>query len=155
MPWMCETGNYYQIYPQPDLPGSDCFVWLLVWIKWLEVFHYERELEREDYVFPAMGANGIVQPCEPLSHDTVQRWIDEATMGATIRGSFSTHCFRRGGAQYRFMFAPIGQCWPLAKVRWWGGWAEQERVGPNHHLCLPGSNCFVVPARHPYSVSSG
>ncbi|KAF8833371.1 hypothetical protein BDN67DRAFT_857019, partial [Paxillus ammoniavirescens] len=24
------------------------------------------------------------------------------------------------------MFAPVGQRWPLAKVRWWGGWAEQE-----------------------------
>ncbi|KAH0832355.1 hypothetical protein J3R83DRAFT_13378 [Lanmaoa asiatica] len=120
-------GNYYRIYPQPDLPGSDCFVWLLVWAKWLEVFHYGRELERDDYVFPAMGANGVMQPREPLSHNTIQRWINEATTGATIRGSFSTHCFRRGGAQYHFMFAPIGQHWPLAKVRWWGGWAEQER----------------------------
>ncbi|KIK74945.1 hypothetical protein PAXRUDRAFT_174273 [Paxillus rubicundulus Ve08.2h10] len=29
------------------------------------------------------------------------------------------------------MFAPVGQCWPLAKVHWWGGWAEQE-----HHNTL-------------------
>ncbi|KAF9224772.1 hypothetical protein BS17DRAFT_636100, partial [Gyrodon lividus] len=25
------------------------------------------------------------------------------------------------------MFAPIGQHWTLAKVHWWGGWAEQEQ----------------------------
>ncbi|KAI9569544.1 hypothetical protein HD554DRAFT_2006777, partial [Boletus coccyginus] len=60
-------------------------------------------LELEDYVFPAMGTNGVVQPHEPLFHDTIQRWINEATTGATIQGSFSIHC----GAQYRFMFAPV------------------------------------------------
>ncbi|KIK72124.1 hypothetical protein PAXRUDRAFT_103115, partial [Paxillus rubicundulus Ve08.2h10] len=27
------------------------------------------------------------------------------------------------------MFTPVDQCWPLAKVRWWGGWAEQEHIG--------------------------
>ncbi|KAG1723135.1 uncharacterized protein EDB91DRAFT_1087922 [Suillus paluster] len=35
--------------------------------------------------------------------------------------------FRRGGAQYWFMFAPVGQRWTLAKVRWWGGWADGEQ----------------------------
>ena len=91
-------GTHYQVYPQSDLPGSDCFVWLLVWIKWLEVFHYERELEPDDCVLPVMGVNGVMQPCELLSHDTVQKWIHEATLGAAIQGSFSTHCFWRGGA---------------------------------------------------------
>lgn len=126
---MSDTGNHYKIYPQPGLRGSDTFFWLSVWMKWLEVFHYKRGLEPDDCVFPAMGANGVIQPREPLSHDTVQKWINEATSGAGISGSFSTHCFRRGGAQYHFMFAPVGQRWPLAKVRWWGGWAEQEHVG--------------------------
>jgi hypothetical protein len=82
-----------------------------------------------------MGTNGVVQPQEHVSHDTVQNWINEATTGAEIRqaagGSFSTHCFRRGGAQYRFMYAPVGQRWSLAVVRWWGGWAEGE------HVCRP------------------
>ncbi|KAF9242145.1 hypothetical protein BU15DRAFT_44465 [Melanogaster broomeanus] len=119
-------SNHYKIYPQPDLRGSDAFVWLLLWMKWLEVFHYVHALGPDDCVFPAMGANGVVQPRELLSHDTVQKWINEATSGAGIPGSFSTHCFRRGGAQYRFMFSPVGQRWSLAKVRWWGGWAEQE-----------------------------
>jgi hypothetical protein len=99
-------------------------------MKWLEAFHYERAMEPDDCVFPAMGANGIVQPREQLSHDTVQKWISNTTSGAGILGLFSTHCFRRGGAQYRFMFAPVGERWPLTKVRWWGGWAEQEHVGP-------------------------
>ena len=97
-------------------------------MRWLEVYHYECELDQEDCVFPSMGANGVVQRGDQLSHDTVQKWINEATAGARIRGSFSTHCFRGGGAQYHFMFAPVGERWTLAKVRWWGGWAENEQV---------------------------
>ncbi|KAN0101337.1 hypothetical protein V8E55_001321 [Tylopilus felleus] len=123
--------NHYRIYSQPDLPASDTFAWLLVWLKWLEVAHYGRTLAPDDCIFPMIGANGVVHPREPLSHDTVQKWINEAVEGAGIPGSFSTHCFCHGDAQYRFMFAPVGQHWMLAKVRWWGGWAEQE-----HHDTL-------------------
>jgi integrase len=77
-------------------------------------------VQPHDFIFPAMSANGIVHPGQPISHDTVQKWINESTAGAGILGNFSTHCFRRGGAQYWFMFAPVGQRWTLAKVRWWG-----------------------------------
>ncbi|KAG1780203.1 hypothetical protein EV702DRAFT_1266678 [Suillus placidus] len=83
------------------------FIWILLWIKWLEFFHYGHALGPNDFIFPSMGANGIMQPGQPLSHDTVQKWIDKATTGAGILGCFSTHCFRRGGAQYWFMFAPV------------------------------------------------
>ncbi|KAF8815376.1 hypothetical protein BYT27DRAFT_7225429 [Phlegmacium glaucopus] len=34
----------------------------------------------------------------------------------------------QGGAQYRFMFAPIGMWWSLSQIRWWGGWAIGEHV---------------------------
>ncbi|KAG1770851.1 hypothetical protein EV702DRAFT_1270992 [Suillus placidus] len=103
------------------------FIWILLWIKWLEFFHYGHALGPNDFIFPSMGANGIMQPGQPLSHDTVQKWIDEATTGAGILGCFSTHCFRRGGAQYWFMFALVGQRWSLAMVRWWGRWADGEQ----------------------------
>jgi hypothetical protein len=90
-----------------------------------------------------MGASGIMQPGQQLSHDTVQKWIDGATMGAGILGCFSTHCFRRGGAQYWFMFAPVGQRWTLAKVRWWGGWADGE------HVCAIKPIIFSFLCTHP------
>ena len=58
--------------------------------------------------------------------------INEATDMAGIDQSlsftFSTHCFRRGGAQYCFVHAPIGEQWPLDWIRWWGGWAKNETV---------------------------
>ncbi|KAG1791700.1 uncharacterized protein HD556DRAFT_1309765 [Suillus plorans] len=108
---ICEAdlrSNHYKIFPHPDMPSCDSFIWMLLWIKWLEFFHYGRTLRPNNFIFPSMGANGIMQPGQPLSHDTVQKWINEATTGAGILGCFSTHCFCCGGAQYWFMFAPVG-----------------------------------------------
>ncbi|KAG1759372.1 hypothetical protein EDD22DRAFT_849297 [Suillus occidentalis] len=122
--------NRYNLYPQPNMPSCDCFFWLLLWLTFLEFVHYGRPLDPEDYVFPTMSTNGIIQPREHISHDAVQGWINEATTAAGIpRGpgdNFTTHTYRRGGAQWRWMFAPIGQRWTLARVRWWGSWAENE-----------------------------
>ncbi|KAG1698983.1 hypothetical protein DVH05_014356 [Phytophthora capsici] len=39
----------------------------------------------------------------------------------------TSHCFRRGGAQYRFMFAPEDRRWSLKLVKWWAGWAPSEK----------------------------
>jgi hypothetical protein len=77
-----------------------------------------------------MSANGIVHPGQPISHDTEQKWINESTAGAGILGNFSTHCFRRGGAQYWFMSCLL--LWAsgghLLKFVGGGGWAECEHV---------------------------
>ncbi|KAJ7814603.1 hypothetical protein B0H14DRAFT_2604000 [Mycena olivaceomarginata] len=119
----------YKICSQPDLPACDAHHWLPLWRKYLQEVIYHRPLGPEDYIFPAIGANGIVQVGEHVSHDDVQKWIKEFTAGAKLpqaNGTFSTHCYRRGGAQYRFMFAPVGRRWTLRQVRWWGGWAEGE-----------------------------
>ena len=91
-------------------------------------------MDPEDYIFPMIGANGIAQPGEHASSDAIQSLIDAAVRGAGLPiipgASYSTHCFRRGGAQYRFMYAPVGQRWTLARIRWWGGWAEGDQVSP-------------------------
>jgi hypothetical protein len=39
----------------------------------------------------------------------------------------TSHYFRRGGAQYRFMFAPEKHRWPLKMVKWWAGWSQNEQ----------------------------
>ncbi|KAJ7855319.1 hypothetical protein B0H14DRAFT_3647063, partial [Mycena olivaceomarginata] len=119
----------FKICAQPDLPACDAFNWMTRWVKYLEEDIYGRTLQPDDYIFPAIGANGIVQTGEHISHDDVQKWITEFAAGADLpraNGMFSTHCFCRGGAQYRFMFAPVGRRWTLRQVRWWGGWAEGE-----------------------------
>ena len=131
----------------PELPACNSFRHLSTWISYLEQEIYHRPLESHDYIFPAMGANGILQPREPITHDTVQKYIHEFTFGAGIAqasvGSFSTHCFRRGGAQYYFMFAPVGKRWSLRMVRWWGGWAEGEHVRDNTPIPILLTSNFV------------
>ncbi|KAG2353058.1 hypothetical protein BDR07DRAFT_1311197, partial [Suillus spraguei] len=76
----------------------------------------------EDYIFPAIGANGVIHCGEPISHDTVQAWIDKANMEAGIPwgagDNFMTHTYRRGGAQWCWMFAPAGQCWTCYELGW-------------------------------------
>ncbi|KAG0694080.1 hypothetical protein DFH29DRAFT_1006668 [Suillus ampliporus] len=100
------------LYPQPDMLSCDCFFWLLLWLTFLESVHYGRPLDPEDYVFPSVSTNGVIQPHEHISHDTVQAWINEARQQLEFL--------------WRWMFAPIGKRWTLARVRWWGSWAENE-----------------------------
>jgi hypothetical protein len=87
-----------------------------------------RDFKPDDYVFPYIAPNGVIHPKKPMSHDLVQDYINEFAADAEIDKIFTTHCLRRGGAQYRFMFAPIGKRWSLSIIRWWGGWAEGEQV---------------------------
>ena len=107
------------------LPSLSClhvmpFHWLTLWIQYLQSVHYGHLLNPNDYIFSAMGANGIVQLQEQISYDTVQNRISKATTGAEIHqasgGSSSTHCFCQGGAQYRFMYTPVSKNWNLAIV---------------------------------------
>ncbi|KAK7015595.1 hypothetical protein R3P38DRAFT_2786544 [Favolaschia claudopus] len=110
----------FKICAQPDLPACDSFTWMTRWVQYLEEDIYKCPLNPDDYIFPATGANGIVQTGEHISHDDVQKWITEFAAGADLpraNGTFSTHCFRRGGAQYRFMFAPVGRRWTLRQIK--------------------------------------
>jgi len=111
--------------------ACDSFFWVLFWMNWVEHAHLGRAMGEDEFLFPAVAASGVLQAGVPLSHDTVQKSLDAAVKGADIKGSYSTHCFRRGGAQYRFMCAPLGERWSLRCVRFWGGWAEGEQVRAN------------------------
>ncbi|EPQ55680.1 hypothetical protein GLOTRDRAFT_128893 [Gloeophyllum trabeum ATCC 11539] len=120
-------GHNYKIYPQPKTPTTDMYTHLLDWFDFYELL-LGRALQPEDYAFPFIGTDCKVHPHRAMSSDLVQKELNEFAMLAGVRGagSFTTHCYRRGGAQYRFMFAPIGERWTLARIRWWGGWAEKE-----------------------------
>ncbi|KAF8514460.1 hypothetical protein BU17DRAFT_68392 [Hysterangium stoloniferum] len=122
-------GHEYHIYEQPENPNIDMHFHFLRWLQFSNQFIYHRPLEADDYIFPAIGSNGIARIETPIPHDTIQKWLDEFVEACEInlgRGRLTTHCFRRGGAQYRFMYAHFGKRWSLAIIRWWGGWAEGE-----------------------------
>ncbi|KAL4082078.1 hypothetical protein V8B97DRAFT_2020558 [Scleroderma yunnanense] len=100
-----ERNVYYEIHlrNQKDLTSCNLFFWLVVWVRWVEHVQLGQAMVDGDYIFPAIGANGVLKPCKPLSQDAVQEWISEATMGTGIEGTFTTHCFHQGGAQYWFI----------------------------------------------------
>ncbi|KIN93710.1 hypothetical protein M404DRAFT_35818 [Pisolithus tinctorius Marx 270] len=66
--------------------ACDTFLHLVFWIRWVELVHLDRPMADEDFLFPAIGVNGMLQPGKPLSHDMVQKWINEAVAGSGIPG---------------------------------------------------------------------
>ncbi|KAF8592785.1 hypothetical protein K439DRAFT_1505031 [Ramaria rubella] len=124
-------GHKYKIHPQRKMPSVDMEFHFRKWLTFLRAFVYCRDLQADDFIFPLVNPKGLIQPRTPISHDTIQKWIDEFVIGAGINlwlGRLTTHCFCRGGAQYPFMYALVGKRWSLATIRWWGGWAEGEHV---------------------------
>ncbi|KAF9554482.1 hypothetical protein CPC08DRAFT_766691 [Agrocybe pediades] len=118
-----EKNGEHQLGGTPEM---DMYTHVLDLLDFYEYYLLGRPLEADDYIFPVLGANGAsVQPKLPITLDTAQKRICAMAEAAGIRGAkdFTTHCFRRGGAQYRFMCAPQGQHWSLARIRWWSGWA--------------------------------
>ena len=101
-------------------------------LNWLDFYNLllDRPLQPEDYLFPSISVKGTIEPHRPITSDMAQKIISNAATSAGLPNAalFTTHCFGRGGAQYRFMFAPIGERWTLARIRWWGGWADGEHV---------------------------
>ncbi|ORZ12510.1 hypothetical protein BCR41DRAFT_423150 [Lobosporangium transversale] len=124
-----EKANVYEIHPQPNEPHACSYTKLLTWIRWME--KDSRALHPEDFVFPSMDTKGRIKLKESFSHPKIQSLLDEFTEDADLltgrNGRYTTHCFRRGGAQHRFMFAK--EKWSFKAVKWWGGWSEGEGVG--------------------------
>ncbi|KAF8523185.1 hypothetical protein BU17DRAFT_64076 [Hysterangium stoloniferum] len=106
------NDDYKYTYFKPENPNIDMHFHFLRWLQFSNQFIYHRPLEADDYIFPAIGSNGIARIKTPIPHDTIQKWLDE----------FVEAC----GVQYHFMYAHFGKGWSLAIIRWWGGWAEGE-----------------------------
>ena len=125
---------------------------LPTWISLLEK-SLKRPLEPTEIIFPYIGPNGVIYTQKEMTHDQVQKHLTELTEGTGLKGSFTTHCLRRGGAQYWFMFAPLGQRWSLSVIRWWGGWSIGEHVSLNLAHLRENLMCSLfLPGRHPHPV---
>jgi hypothetical protein len=101
------------------------------WFDYLRSHVLCRELLDDDFIFGLPSTHGKLDVTKPISADKVQELITKYVNLAGFRvptGSFTTHTFRRGGAQYRFMYAPPKERWALGTIRWWGGWGPQEHV---------------------------
>jgi hypothetical protein len=87
-----------------------------------------------EYLFPKMtkiGSNLSFSPAEKTSTQTLNQVLEMVVTGAgligpTITGQYTSHCFRRGGAQHRFFYAR--EKWSLTAVKAWGGWSQKEKT---------------------------
>ena len=116
----------YDIYKQ-DIAAMDMNTHLLRWKTFLESV-LGRRLAPEDFLFPHIGINGVIRTTRQMSYDNLQALLTNFCGQSGTKKRYTTHSFRRGGAQYRFMYAPVGQRWSLNRIRWWGGWAVGEHV---------------------------
>jgi len=85
------------------MPSVDMFTHMRNWIVFLDTYVYINNPSPDDYLFPSITATGTLHPGSPISHDTIQKWLDEFVDSAGIQlgtTRLTTHCFRRGGAQY-------------------------------------------------------
>lgn len=98
--------------------------------EWLEFYRSQtgRDFKPTDKLFPYIAPNGQLEPGKEMAYNHFAKIMKRWTEGAGLRKTYTTHSFRRGGAQYRFMFAPFHRRWTLHRVRWWGGWAIGESV---------------------------
>lgn len=122
------AGNDYEVYPQPKTPAIDMQAHLETWIDLLEGKVLRRPLLPDEYLFPHISPNGQVNAAKPMDYEVFQELLHEFAASAGLDIKFSTHCFRRGGPQYRFMHCPLGERWSLSMIKWWAAWAEGEQV---------------------------
>ncbi|KAF6742085.1 hypothetical protein DFP72DRAFT_831578 [Ephemerocybe angulata] len=122
------TGHVYHIYNRPDQPSINADALMRDWIALYESEILHRDLQPDDFLFPAITAS-LKASSHAIYDDAVRALIYEMAQKANVKhaGEYKTHGFRRGGAQYRFMYAPLNERWTLARIRWWGGWAAGEK----------------------------
>ena len=85
---------------------------LLDWKAYVETL-YGRALKDGDFIFPAIAKTGYLKVG---SGSVTKTFMDNLLAEMVVKcglmedrrqGKFTTHCWRRGGAQYRFMFANV------------------------------------------------
>ncbi|KAG8916013.1 hypothetical protein FRC00_007184 [Tulasnella sp. 408] len=78
------------------------------------------------------SSSGNIKVTKKLGVEMVMAILQEVCLelGATQHGlpfPFTSHCFRRGGAQYRFFEGPPERRWSSELVQVWGGWVGDEK----------------------------
>ncbi|KAF8174867.1 hypothetical protein BJ912DRAFT_931306 [Pholiota molesta] len=127
-------ANKAQMYKICQEPGNpvylDCYTHLKTWLEYLQK-HTPRQILPSDPLFPAMASTGKLKIGEQMSKTGFDRLLEQVVEESDVLdgrpGKFTTHCFRRGGCQYRFMW--VENPWSLKAVKWWGGWSSNDSVG--------------------------
>ncbi|KAJ7456105.1 hypothetical protein FB451DRAFT_1564714 [Mycena latifolia] len=120
----------YKVQIDLDHPEIDCYTHIRTWKTHMEGL-LRRPLAGTDSVFPAFASTGQLKFGECTSRSGFENLMEDIVERSGVmkgrNGKFTTHCFRRGGAQYRFLWAD--RKWSLKAVKWWGGWSSNENIG--------------------------
>jgi hypothetical protein len=147
------SAQQYQLPPDPEHHEIDGYYHLSVWMDHLQSL-LGRPLTTEDYIFPALAPTGLLKFGEAASHSGIEALLERVVQKSLVMnwqtGKFTTHCFRRGGAQYRFMWADCK--WSLKAVKWWGGWSSSEKVCPFYISTICATKAAVGWHNHALSV---
>ena len=127
-----KKSNVYELHYLPGRPKTDAITAIARWrAYWEWVVH--RPPQPEDLVFPswrtATGELTIAQKKTASEINGLLSRIEDLAAEAGETGQrFTSHSFRRGGAQDAVIWAPrYGETLKsLAYVRWWGGWSQDE-----------------------------
>jgi hypothetical protein len=102
--------------------------------KWITYIKEECGIipNESDFIFPMIQSNGILNYGRSMTLSPVLKALKEAckesgltdSLPKHIDVSWTTHAFRRGGAQHRFMYASYR--WSLSDLKNWGGWTEKD-----------------------------
>ena len=119
----------YEVHDQKSTHAIDMRFHVHELLRFLEGTLLKRPLTDEEYIFPTIAQNGMVHTYQPIDHNAFQDLLNNFTKNAGVTAQYTTHSFRRGGAQYRFQHCTLDERWSLSRIRWWGGWAEGEQAG--------------------------
>lgn len=129
------TDQLFEVHPLSESEKVlDFYKKMDVWLHHLQ-YILKRQLQSTDLLFPKFvvkKGRPVLQPGTEFTSTEINAMFHSIAQSAGLykdratNVKFTTHCFRRGGAQYRFMFAE--QKWSLKAIKWWGGWSENERV---------------------------
>ncbi|KAG6836765.1 hypothetical protein H0H93_003684 [Arthromyces matolae] len=128
--------DVYEIHSQEDQPALDADAHLRRYIEYRTLVTGKPPRPNE-FLFPYLSSNGVIHLDRAMSLDNVQKMINHVTTSAGLTKYYTTHCFRRGGAQYRFIHASVR--WSLEACRWWGGWIPEDEslLLKNNHGAKP------------------
>jgi hypothetical protein len=120
--------NRYELHPQSDEPAANAFEALQ---EYIELLYPDKEWRPDDLLFPKLKKNeakwGTAYTGAAINKMLLSICTAAGLLTPETKGTFTTHCFRRGGAQHRFMYCSLP--WPLDAIKWWGGWAQGEQLG--------------------------
>ena len=130
-----EEGQTYDLYEQPEeacaCASSHLQRWDTVYKEMLgrDFLPSEPIFPRADQAIRKLefGEKMIQQTFMATINDIVKVCgIIPTNASGVEMGTFTAHCFRRGGAQHRYVAGKSS--WPLDVMKWCGGWGTGDDV---------------------------